>query len=164
MRLIEFTKSLTQPEKHDYAKQIWSLINNTYADLGLPHTDIQQLLDSAGLWQVEIIQDKIIAGVLYRPLHGNKLRLIFHNGTSEGKSAVKTLVKNKIVANNGYWGEFSDPLESVIIKMGGKMIPNTDAENILNQKIDKLDNDGYHYYRFAGGQLRRKVLIGHPTI
>lgn len=162
MRLIEFTKALTEPEKHNYAKQIWHLLTRTYKDLGLPHENINSLLHSAGLWEVEIENNKVIAGVLYRNFHGSKLRLIFHDGTLEGKSAVKLLIRKKIVESDGYWGEFSDPLESVVLKMEGKMIPNVEAEKILGQKIDKLDDDGYHYYRFANGQLRRKVLIGHP--
>lgn len=164
MRLNEITKSLNEPEKHNYAKQIWQLINHTYKDLGLPHKDVQTLLNSAGIWEVEIEHNKVIAGVLYRHFHGNKLRLIFHDDSAIGKSAVKSLVKKRIIQSDGYWGEFSNPLESVIIKMGGNMIPNTEVEKILGQNIDKLDDDGYHYYRIAGGQLRRKVLIGHPNL
>jgi hypothetical protein len=164
MRLNEFTKALTEPEKHDYAAQIWAMINHTYKDLGLPHAGINELLHSVGLWEVEIEDNKVIAGVLYRNFHGSKLRLIFHDSTFEGKTAVKALVKKKIVNSRGYWGEFSNPLENVILKMNGEMIPNTEAEKILDQKIDRLDDDGYHYYRFIDGQLRRKVLIGHPNV
>ena len=32
--------------------------------------------------------------------------------------------------------------------------------NMKDKKFEKIDPDGYHYWRKIGGELKRKVMIG----
>jgi hypothetical protein len=163
MRLNEFIKDLSTSEKHSYAEEIWQLINHTYKDLGLYGASLSNLLQTAGKWKVEVSQDNhIIAGALFRNLKGNKLRLVFHNGSSEGKLALKRIMKETLINGNGYWGEISGPLEQSIIKLGAKPVPSKFAEEILDLPIDQYEKDGIHYYRNIEGHLKIEAIYGKP--
>lgn len=163
MRLNELSTNLSSIQKHKHAEEIWKLINHTYKDLGLYGASLSNLLNTAGVWKVEFDSNHaIIAGALFRNFQGNKLRLVFHNGTSKGKIALKTIMKETLVDGNNYWGEISGPLENTLINLGAKPIPSKFAEDILNLPIDQYSKDGIHYYRNIEGHLKIEAIYGNP--
>lgn len=164
MNLYEKTLTLSDKQKHKYSQQIWNLLCSTYdAHGGLCGADLTNLLKTAGMWEVEIMDGNVIAGAIFRNLNGKKLRLIFHNGTLEGKQAIKKILYKTMVVGP-CWGEISGALEKTLKSIGVKMIPNEYAEILLEREISRLDPDGFHYYRTANNELRKKVLMGNPHL
>ncbi len=159
-----FVNLVTPTQRKRYASYVWQLLQNTYdkygSGMGLSGANLDNLINTPGVWKASFIDGKIVAGVIYRNSSGHKVRLVFHNDTRDGKNALKAILSDDITGNKS-WGEFSGNLEKVMLNLGGKPIPNTQAERILGQKILELDPDGFHYTReVSPGVVKTQMLIG----
>ncbi|TFG96267.1 hypothetical protein E4H12_11455 [Candidatus Thorarchaeota archaeon] len=164
--LTERFVNLVSPQQREpYANVVWDMIRDTYSNhtSGLGSgTNISDLLRTPGIWKLAVRDNDVKGGAIYREHRGRKLRLVFHDGTSEGKIEMKRVMTDDI-ARGRAWGEFSGPLEKVMLQLGGKPVPNDLASKILGKPIAKLDTDGFHYWRSVGGnKFKREIIIGNP--
>ena len=160
--LEKYINLLTPDQKQKYAKSVWDLIEKTYNSIGLnPRNTIDNLIQVPRIWKIQIQNNKILAGVIYKNFKGRKIRLVFHDNTVEGKNHLKQILKQDILLGRS-WGEFSGPLEKIMIRLGGTMIPNSKAAEILGEPVEILEPDGFHYQRnIPGVGLKREVIIGN---
>lgn len=127
--------------------------------------NIEDLVHTPGLWKVVRKGGKLVAGIIYKDTdHGRKIRLVFYDGTPEGKTALKRIIMED-VKHNRSWGEISGPLETCMIRLGAKMVDNHQVHKFLNvpeSNIKKLHADGHHYDReVALGVIKTQVLLGN---
>lgn len=159
--------TLDTPEsRRAYAEQVWQLIVKTYEEYGnsedgnLYGAEIENLIQTPGLWKLVRKGNEIIAGVVYRSFKGNKVRLVLHNDTREGKDSMKDIFLSEFTHGN-CWGEFSGHLEKVLHGARVPHIPNTQASEILEKPIISLDTAGMHYEREVyPGTTKREMLFG----
>lgn len=160
-----FVNLKTPQERMKVADEVMDLVAHTYKDIGgMMGSQKENLVNTPGLWKLVRKDGKIVAGVLYRDTdHGRKIRLIFHDGTDQGKFWVKKIV-NEDIQRDRAWGEVSGALEKVMMKMGAKPVSNKRAQSILglpDGNIKKLHSDGYHYDREVHpGTVKTQVLVG----
>ncbi len=157
----------TPPARSAYAKRVWDLIASTYKEYGnsedgnLYGAQIQNLVETPGVWTLLLDGDAIVAGVIYRKYKGNKVRLVLHDNTRRGKDALKELFIGEFEKEQ-CWGEFSGHLERILRERNVAAVPNTDAARILDKEIAALDPDGVHYQREVyPGTVKREMLFGH---
>lgn len=165
--LERYVMFVTAPsERRSLARSVWEMIKTTYAEYGsgLFGTSLQDLINTPGVWKLVRRGNELLAGAIYKDTHGHKLRLVFHNNTPAGKDALRRLLHDDIL--DGYaWGEFSGRLEKVLRRFGAMPIPARKAEKILGKPIEKIDPDGYHYWREVyPGHLARQILLGNPDL
>jgi hypothetical protein len=158
---------VTREQRRAYAGPVWALIVSTYREYGnsedgrLYGAEIANLVNTDGRWTLVCKGEQIIAGVLYRRFKGDKMRLVLHNNTREGKDALKDLFLGEFAAGT-CWGEVSGHLERILTEHGVDSIPNTEAARILEKEVPTLDPDGMHYTREVfPGTMKREMLFGH---
>ncbi|MEK7627964.1 MAG: hypothetical protein AAB421_00920 [Patescibacteria group bacterium] len=161
------TVTLATPEsRRAHAEQVWQLIVKTYEGYGnsedgnLYGAEIENLIQTPGLWKLTKKSNEIIAGVVYRSFKGNKVRLVLHNDTRDGKDAMKDIFLSGF-AHGNCWGEFSGHLEKILRVAQVPHIPNTQASELLEKPIISLDADGMHYEREVfPDTIKREMLFG----
>jgi hypothetical protein len=166
-RKRENPMDLTTPEdRRVYAERVWNLIVATYAEYGnsedgrLYGAAMEDLIETPGSWKLTMKGEEIIAGVIFRKFKGNKMRLVLHNNTREGKNALKDLFLGEFL-HGKCWGECSGHLERILREHGAPVISNTKAAEILEKEIAILDPDGMHYEREVfPGTIKREMLFG----
>lgn len=172
-------------DKEKYVDDVLALIDNAYRDLGgAAGLTKDKLMDKNTFFKLVRRGGKIVACAVYSYRSATntnttffdpkrderKIRYVGQDGSDEGKNAVKTIMKDDIVRpERGFWGEVSGKVEKMYIRRGAIPIPNTVAVQILQndfkkRDVEKLDSDGYHYWRNIGGELHRKMLIGNANI
>ena len=156
----------TPEERRLYAQRVWNLIITTYKEYGnsedgnLYGAQMENLIETPGLWKLVERDGEIIAGVIFRKFKGNKMRLVFHNNTREGKNMLKALFLDEF-RHGRCWGECSGHLERILREECVPMIPNTKAAEILGKEITRLDPDGMHYEREVFPRItKREMLFG----
>jgi hypothetical protein len=156
---------ITPQQRHPYAQKVWDMINDTYEKHagGVGHASPEDLMVAPGVWKLATRNGQVKGGAVYRDHNGRKLRLVFHDGTTAGKAEMKRIMMDDIMHGRA-WGEFSGPLEKVMLRMGGKPLPNHLASKVLGKPVDKLDDDGYHYWRTIDGAQKREIIIGNPMV
>ena len=84
--------------KRSVAEEIWKLLELTYTEIGgLMGANKDDLIETKGMWKLVRKNGKIVAGVVYKDMHGSrKIRLVLHDGTPEGKTAVKKIIEEDI--------------------------------------------------------------------
>jgi hypothetical protein len=123
------------------------MLQSTYQDIGgLGTVDIENLVQTPGLWKIIRKGTEIVAGVLYRDSKGNKIRLVFRNGTPEGKAELKKILQDDLRLARS-WVEVSGPLEKYLTKIGARKIPASEAGEILGAKIDSIHDDGFSLFQ-----------------
>lgn len=160
-----YVNLVTPQQRMPYVQAVWDMINDTYEKHaeGVGAVSPEDLMITPGVWKLAIRSGQLRGGAVYRQFKGRKLRLVFHDGTPEGKAEMKRIMMDDIMHGRA-WGEFSGPLEKVMLRMGGKPVPNTKAGDLLGKPIEKLEDDGYHYWRnVGGGNIKREIIIGNPT-
>lgn len=162
--LTEATLDLTSPsQREEYAEDVWRMIQTAYKHIGTGGADINDLVQAPGVWRLLMKDGQLTGGAIYRNHNGRKLRLIFHDGTPNGKRAVIQMMANDIMTGRS-WGEFSGALEKVMMRLGAKPVSNMFAEKLLGKGVKEKDRDGYHYVRGVGrGNLKREIILGNPT-
>jgi hypothetical protein len=163
---------LTPKDRRAYASEVWELIVKTYEAYGnsedgnLYGADLENLIETPGVWKLAFKGERMVAGVIFRKHKGNKMRLVLHNNTREGKDVLKALFLQDFEAGR-CWGEVSGHLERILRERGLKPISNVRAAEILNQTISSFDPNGENYERIVHydpktevKHLKRQVLFG----
>lgn len=154
--------AISKEQKIELIDDVWDLIENTYKSIGrnIEGFSKDNLVSTPGIWKLIKKSGKLVAGVLYKDRNGRKIRLVFQNGTPEGKLELKKLLSDDIKLERA-WVEVSGPLEKVLINLGMKHIPSDKAEKLLGQKISKYHDDGYHYEReVLPGKIKTQSIMG----
>ena len=102
---------------------------------------------------------KITAVNLYKKQHGRKSIASATDGSEQGK---KDFRKTKIEDHEQKraWGEVSGAPEHISRKIGMPVIPSNKVGKLLGKEIHP-DENGEHYSRKIGGEMHRKVAMGH---
>jgi hypothetical protein len=129
----------------------------------LTTSTLEKLILDSGKWKLVKRGDEITAGVLYRDLNGNKIRLVFSDGTPRGKADIKKILQDDLIHGRS-WVEASGPLEKYLLSIGAPKVKATAAAKILGRDILEIDDDSFHYKRNINGKILTKIIIGHPTI
>ncbi|TFH07293.1 MAG: hypothetical protein E4H14_08820 [Candidatus Thorarchaeota archaeon] len=162
--LTEATVDLSSPsQREEYADEVWKMIQMAYKHVGTGGADISDLVQTPGVWRLIMKDGQLVGGAIYRNHNGLKLRLIFHNGTPNGKQSVIQMMANDIFVGRA-WGEFSGQLERVMMRLGARPVSNMYASKLLGKRVKEMDKDGYHYLRDVGnGNIKREIILGNPT-
>lgn len=163
--LLEHVVNLFDKDhKKKFLDKILPLIKRTYQNLGgIDNVNFRKLILDSGKWKLVKRGDEITAGVLYRDLNGNKIRLVFSDGTPRGKADIKKILQDDLIHGRS-WVEASGPLEKYLLSIGAPKVKATAAAKILGRDILEIDDDGFHYKRNINGKVLTKIIIGHPTI
>jgi hypothetical protein len=167
MQLIERVKNFDHNDvdaREKYADQVWHMLQHAYKEIGgfLSAANPQELVETAGLWKLQLRADHVSAVVIYKAQHGRKLIGAATDGTSEGKNDLMMILKEDKSLRRS-WAEVSGKMEGMYRKLGADPIPNTRAHELTGKRILNLDEDGVHYTRLIAGHPHVKALYGNPT-
>lgn len=156
-----FINAFTPEEKEKYGKEVWDILQKSYASIGGFHSanNIEELIRDSYLWKMNRKNGKIVAVRIYKDKHGRKSIAAGTDGSEEGKKALFMTMRDDVKLGRS-WGEVSGKMEGILIKkFNAQPVPNKYAEKILGKKIMKLNPDGYHYTRLIGGHPHEKVIL-----
>lgn len=170
MRYLQLLERVKNFDHHDvelrqkYAYQVWHMLQHAYKEIGgfLSAANAQELVETAGLWKLQLRGDHVSAVVIYKAQHGRKLIGAATDGTSEGKNDLMMILKEDKSLRRS-WAEVSGKMEGVYRKLGAEPIPNTRAHELTGKRILNLDEDGVHYTRLIAGHPHVKALYGNPS-
>jgi hypothetical protein len=152
---------------------LWEMYEEAYREIGLIYEDEEKLLDyykcSCYCYTDE---DGIKAVILYWPsFYGNKIGLLFSDGTTEGKSALMDKL-SELITTNGWYVELSGAPDHIM--RNRKNIDNIMDNGLItevltgnNNTVKKAMNfefvdDKGTYQRRIGQELHEKRLFGRP--
>ena len=160
VNLFDKTKML------QYKDEVWDILQKSYQKAGgmLGMESPEQLVDETDMWKLCRRNGKINAALCYSLKRGG--RKTCYGGcdmTPAGKEDFYKIMKADMEqTGRKVWAEVSDAIEHIYVdKMNAPAIPAEVAQKILkDKKFDKIDNDGFHYWRNIGGESKRKLMIG----
>lgn len=144
---------------------VWDMMELSYRNIGgnMSFLNKEELLNDSFMWKLVRKDGNIVACVIYKQKHPStrKTVSIGNDGSDVGKQSVLKVLLEDIKMKRSY-AEVSEAVEHILVnKHGAEKIPNKYASQILNKHILSLDEDGYHYQRYIGGEKKTKVLIGN---
>jgi hypothetical protein len=174
--LTERILNLWSPEqKAKYADVVWDTLNRSYQKVGgfKSAANIEELIDTPGLWKLVQRGDTITALGIYKPVEKtNNMKSIaaateteldpeknIYVATTQGKKDLM-MIKSEDIRLNRSWVEVSGPAEKLMLKMGAKPVPNKFAEFLTSKKLLDLNSDGFHYTRLIQGEPHEKLIVG----
>ena len=174
--LTERILNLWSPEqKAKYADVVWDTLNRSYQKVGgfKSAANIEELIDTPGLWKLVQRGDTITALSIYKPIEKtNNMKGIAaateteldpdtnkYVATTQGKKDLM-MIKSEDIRLNRSWVEVSGPAEKLMLKMGAKPVPNKFAEFLTSKKLLDLNSDGFHYTRLIQGEPHEKLIVG----
>jgi hypothetical protein len=174
--LTERILNLWSPEqKAKYADVVWDTLNRSYQKVGgfKSAANIEELIDTPGLWKLVQRGDTITALGIYKPVEKtNNMKSIaaateteldpeknIYVATAQGKKDLM-MIKSEDIRLNRSWVEVSGPAEKLMLKMGAKPVPNKFAEFLTGKKVLDLNSDGFHYTRLIQGEPHEKLIAG----
>jgi hypothetical protein len=174
--LTERILNLWSPEqKAKYADVVWDTLNRSYQKVGgfKSAANIEELIDTPGLWKLVQRGDTITALGIYKPVEKtNNMKSIaaateteldpeknIYVATTQGKKDLM-MIKSEDIRLNRSWVEVSGPAEKLMLKMGAKPVPNKFAEFLTGKKVLDLNSDGFHYTRLIQGEPHEKLIAG----
>jgi hypothetical protein len=174
--LTERILNLWSPEqKAKYADVVWDTLNRSYQKVGgfKSAANIEELIDTPGLWKLVQRGDTITALGIYKPVaKTNNMKSIAaateteldpdtnkYVATAQGKKDLM-MIKSEDIRLNRSWVEVSGPAEKLMLKMGAKPVPNKFAEFLTSKKLLELNSDGFHYTRLIQGEPHEKLIVG----
>lgn len=164
LKTLDGIINITNPvEIKDKIKEVWNLFNISYKGRVIGGQNHRTLNKNTDFLTVVYENGNIIASAAYRTdLGGKKMFLIGCDQTSEGKSALRKIIKRDIKEFNcNYWVEASGPIEHYFKKNAGFPIPNIYAEYLLGKSGLSLNADGFHYCRTIDGDSGyEKIIFG----
>ncbi len=79
------------------------------------------------------------------------------------KSWLYKIISDDMSRRDG-WAEVDDKMEGILLKNGGVPVQVEVAEILMKGKnFTKVEDDGYHYWRYIGGEEHRKIIIANPN-
>ena len=161
-------------EKKKLLDEVWDLVTKSYAKIGGPHKEKEELLEKKYYWKLVRRNGKIIAFCIYKAggSDGRKLVLCGSDGSAEGKKDMLGILYTNLQLdrpNNQYaWAEVSEAIEHYVYdKWKCTPIPVDTAIAVLDNigkggNIIGKSSDGFHYIREIDGDRFEKMLVGYP--
>jgi len=178
--------------KSKYAKQVWDILQRSYADIGGIHgsgfKSQQDMVDNIPFWKMAIVNGKVVAVTMYKTKGdiGRKSVAIGTDGSDAGKKQVVSMLKADFRVS---FGEKSGSALGALMKntpwsvLEAFTLKPADASKALRKPLTPLaDFDGeidkdavrtfakypqlkdYAYVRNIGGEPHVKVAFGTPGI
>ena len=151
-------------DKQKYVDEVWNVLQRSYAPIGgfLSASNKNELIDDSWLWKIVKKDNKIKAVSIYKDKFGRKSIASGTDGSVEGREYVKQIMRDNMkFSNTNAWAEVSGAPEYLLLKFGGKKIPNKYAAKITGKQIISLNDDGFHYTRMIAGEPHEKIIIGN---
>ena len=157
--------------------QAYALLQRSYAPIGglLGVPDADALVDDSDMWKIYHKGNKILAIVVYTfKRTGRKLTACgclqnpdssSDTGFSADPTAKAWLYKiiNDDMHRRDGWAEVDRKMEKICRREGGVPVPVEVAAVLMKGKhFTKVDPDGYHYWRYIGGEEHEKIIIANP--
>lgn len=156
-----------------WADKVYDLLNNrAYKEkgglLGVPNA--QALVDDCDMWKIFHRGDKLLAVCCYTFKRGGRkitaagceVDPVTGKADPEAKKWFYKILNDDMNRRDG-WCECDRQMEHIMVKYGGGVpVPADVAELIMKGKhFTKKDPDGYHYWRFIGGEEHEKIIIAN---
>lgn len=160
--LTERVVNLFDPEdKAKYADRVWDMLQVAYEPVGGfgSAANVEELIDTPGLWKLVVRDGEITALTLYKDAHGRKAIASATNRQKSGSKDYK-MIRQADHELSRSWAEVSDKPEILFQKMGAHPIPNKFAHILTGKHILDYNDDGYHYTRLIAGHPHEKIIYG----
>jgi len=160
----KYVNLLNDKEKELYKDRIYDLLQKAYEPIGglkgSGFKDSDDMVENIKMWKIEIKNDEILAGIMYKDKKFRKGVAVFTNGTKEGKKSLVKMLKDdfsrSIIEVSGPLLKF---LENNLPKLVDKYKKTCDeASKLLNKEVKCID--GYKYERTINGNVLTKLMIG----
>ena len=172
-----FTNLFKGDDFSKWKDQAYALLQRSYAPigglLGVPNADA--LVNDSDMWKIYRKGDKILAIAVYTfKRTGRKLTACgclqnpdpnSKTGFSADPVAKEWLYKiiNDDMHRRDGWAEVDRKMEKICRREGGVPVPVEIAAVLMKGKnFTKVDPDGYHYWRYIGGEEHEKIIIANP--
>lgn len=153
----------TEAEKRHWLNQgVRELLYLTYNDLGgLKNLDDYHLDQTPGSWKIISRDNDIpVAGIIYRDHLGNKVRLVFHDGTPEAKEQLKAMLAYDL--GRDAWVEASGPLAKFLLSIRVRTLGPGMAECIFNVNVNRVGDAGFYTRIIDGVESKPQMIFGYP--
>lgn len=153
-------------DKTKFGDEVWSILDKSYAKLGgfKSYDNKTHMFTEFGMWILVFDEDEnIIASIIFKNQHGNKLVGLGTDGQPQSKNELIHVLR-KLRNQKNFWAEVSGPLEKLFNTLDIPLISNNYAKKLTGKEILEHDEDGYHYVRYIAGQPTRKIIMGYPEI
>ena len=153
------SRFISSSERLVYADEVYAMVKKSYATIGVPVSSIGGLM-KYDKWELFFSGDQLIAFNLYKTTpFGLKTGLIGSDGSSEGKSTVKSHIKTRYLRPNVY-GEVSHAVEK--LSAGAPIVCAVYVPDVIKKPI-QIEEDGVHYSRdLEGVGWVTKKMVGRP--
>ena len=136
--------------------------NGTQAEHDAIHADVH---NPEHFIKGTVRDGKLVSVSIYKKTAAGRKRIASGtDGSMSGKEAYKkTSEEDRDQVDRHAYAEVSHKPEAIAKKMGVPQVPNDKVGNLLGKDIVKHD-DGYHYDRKLGNEVKTKVMVGHPKL
>lgn len=167
LMLEHYVNLKTKEEMEQYKDEVYQLLVDGYKNSGglLGMDSADQLVAETDFWKLCRRKGKITAAFCYSTKRGGR-KTCYGSclQTAEGKhDFLKIMRDDMLQLGRKVWSEISGPVEHIYLKRmtGTPLIPADVAQKIMHdKKFEKIDPDGFHYWRKIGGELKRKIMVG----
>lgn len=154
--------NLFSGEFNEYIDIIWDMLQKSYENVPsgfLAANSKEELINKSAMWKMARRNNKIVAAILYKDRMGRKSFAVCSDGTKEGKRDLIGMFKDDIKFGRS-WTEVSGKPEKIYKSHGATPIPAEFAAELTGKSIEKIDSDGFHYWRIIHGVLKQKIMYG----
>jgi len=154
-------KRISGSQRNEYLDAVWDMYAKTYASIGL-HIPSPSGLLKYGVWELDLGSDgKPIAFNAFKETpFGLKSGLAGHDGSSEGKRAAVTNLREKF-KTSGVFGEVSHKVKDIAIAAGAPVVCAAYADDVTGKRIEIVGPVTYSR-QLAGVGKVEKTLVGRP--
>jgi hypothetical protein len=172
------------PKKHEYADEVKSLLDKSYASVGGIHgsgfKDKNDMIKNIPMWKLKKHQGKIVAAAMYKDKGGRKAVAIATDGTDHGKRGASEIMTGDLHTGRSYGEKSSKSLSFLKKSVGAEelkkhVIPYHEVHKHLdkNEEIRKPAHDDeevqrhpeykeHFYQRKIGDTWHTKLMLGKP--
>ena len=163
MASLVYKKISTTSEKSSLIDIIYPLLEITYKNTLGVGISSSNLVTTDGVYSVALVNEQIVAGIIYKNSHGNKIRLVFHSGTVGSKKIMMKILINDLKSNN-VWVECSGLMEKLMNSIKAPYVNSEISKLLFLTSIAKLP-DGIHYNREVRPNIFKvECCMGNPLI
>lgn len=172
-------------DKKKYAKEIWDMLQRSYAPIGGVHGNgfhnIDDMVKSNHMFKVGIRNGKPVMAAIYKNKDGGRKKVALGtDGSDEGIALARDSLKAEFTTGRAF-GEISGPVMGAVKKMIAPevlltfLVPASEVSAMIGKEITPGagadmrtagENDPYnpyYYQRRIGGEMHTKVAYGDPT-
>jgi len=172
------------PKKQQYADEVKSLLDKSYASVGGIHgsgfRDKDDMIKNIPMWKLKKHQGKVVAAAMYKDKGGRKAVAIATDGTEHGKRGASDIMSDDLRTGRAYGEKSSKSLSFIKKHLGAEelkkhVVPYHEVHHHLDRddEIRKPPEDDpeivrhpeykdHFYQRKIGGEWHTKLMLGKP--